>query len=246
MQSHVHRRWLNSLRPSNAYMRHQLRPLLARIMAWRLFVAKPLSEPMLYYCQFYHKEQTSVKLYRKFKHFHFRRCIWKCRLEKVGHFVSVSIKHEQYRNTAAKVAMSQTSFAFRLFNDIKNALGIMHAVMLFRFLDSHDILMRYDEKYYISVHFAPKYRLSITVHDIKFIHRFGKTTNLRQVNQTLYQSNVTIGMLDIFMNLDSKITRWIYTLLCKNLGKNIYKSDTFLLSFTVSADVLYSKQNNIW
>ena len=72
---------------------------------------------------------------------------------------------------------------------------------------------------YISVHFAPKYRLSITVHDIKFMHRFGKTINLRQVNQTLYQSNVTIGMFDIFMNLYSKITRWIYTLLCQNLGK---------------------------
>ena len=38
---------INSLRPSDAYMRPQSRPSLVQIMAWRLAVAKPLSEPML-------------------------------------------------------------------------------------------------------------------------------------------------------------------------------------------------------
>ena len=38
---------VNSLRPSDAYMRQQDKPTLVQIMACRLFGAKPLSEPML-------------------------------------------------------------------------------------------------------------------------------------------------------------------------------------------------------
>ena len=70
---------LHSLRPSDAYMHHQPRPSLVQIMACRLFGAKTLSQPMLYYCQLDPYEQTSVKLYSKFKHFHSRKCIGKCR-----------------------------------------------------------------------------------------------------------------------------------------------------------------------
>ena len=40
--------WVNSLRPSNAYMRRQPRPSFVQVTACRLFGAKPLSEPMLY------------------------------------------------------------------------------------------------------------------------------------------------------------------------------------------------------
>ena len=40
---------LNSLRPSDAYMRRQPRPALVQILACRLFGAKPLPEPMLEY-----------------------------------------------------------------------------------------------------------------------------------------------------------------------------------------------------
>ena len=38
---------LNSLRPSDAYMRQYAWPSLAQIMACRLVSAKPLSEPVL-------------------------------------------------------------------------------------------------------------------------------------------------------------------------------------------------------
>ena len=34
----------------DAYMRHQTKPPLVQIIAWRLDGAKPLSEPMLEYC----------------------------------------------------------------------------------------------------------------------------------------------------------------------------------------------------
>ena len=76
---------INSLRPSDAYMRSSS---LVQIMACRLVDAKPLSEPLLYNCQLDLWEQTSVKLYLKFKHFHSRKCIWKCRLENISHFAS--------------------------------------------------------------------------------------------------------------------------------------------------------------
>ena len=43
---------LNSLRPSDAYMRRWTGSSLLQIMAFRLVGAKPLSEPMLGYCKF--------------------------------------------------------------------------------------------------------------------------------------------------------------------------------------------------
>ena len=49
--NHLNCNWLvSSLRPRDAYMRHQTKPSLVQIMACRLFGAKPLSEPMLWYC----------------------------------------------------------------------------------------------------------------------------------------------------------------------------------------------------
>ena len=48
-------------------------PPLLQIMACRLFGAKPLSEPMLSYCQLDPKEYISVKFYLKFKTFHSRK-----------------------------------------------------------------------------------------------------------------------------------------------------------------------------
>ena len=56
-------------------------------MACRLLGAKPLPEPMLIYCQFYPKEQTSVKFESKFKTFHSWQCVSKYRLRNGGHFV---------------------------------------------------------------------------------------------------------------------------------------------------------------
>ena len=53
---------LNSLRPSDAYMRQQNKPSLVLIMVCHLFSTKPLSEPMLTYCQLDPKEQYLVKL----------------------------------------------------------------------------------------------------------------------------------------------------------------------------------------
>ena len=53
--------------------------------------AKPLSEPMLEYCQLDHKEHISVKFYFKFESFHSSKYTWKCRLWNGGHFVFASL-----------------------------------------------------------------------------------------------------------------------------------------------------------
>ena len=53
--------------------------------------AKPLSEPMLEYCQLDPLEQTSMKFQSEFKHFHSRTCTLKSRLRNGDHFVSASM-----------------------------------------------------------------------------------------------------------------------------------------------------------
>ena len=80
-----------SLRPSDAYMRQQIRPSLVQIMACRLVGAKSLSEPTLDYCELEPSEQTSAKFLSIFKHFPSIKCIWKCRLQNRGHFVSAAM-----------------------------------------------------------------------------------------------------------------------------------------------------------
>ena len=56
-------------------------------MTCRLFGAKPLPEPMLVNCPLDPWEQTSVKFESKYKTFHSRKYIWKCRVRNIGHFV---------------------------------------------------------------------------------------------------------------------------------------------------------------
>ena len=62
--------------PSATYMRQWIWPALVQIRACRLFGAKPLSQPMLGYCQLDLEEQTSVKFWSKYGTFHTRKCIW--------------------------------------------------------------------------------------------------------------------------------------------------------------------------
>ena len=71
---------LNSLRPSDTYMRHQARPWLVQIMACRLFGTKPLSEPMLYY----HQMDTWDQTLNHIRNFHSRKWIRKCHLKNVS------------------------------------------------------------------------------------------------------------------------------------------------------------------
>ena len=71
-------KYINSLMPNDAYMPQCNIPTLVQIMACRLFGTKPLSEPMLTYCQLGPEEHISVKFHLKFKSFHSRKTTWKC------------------------------------------------------------------------------------------------------------------------------------------------------------------------
>ena len=70
------------------YQHTYIIPTLLRIMACRLVGAKPLSEPMLSYCQSDHKEHISMTFSLKFESFLSRKCAWICRLWTGSDFVS--------------------------------------------------------------------------------------------------------------------------------------------------------------
>ena len=76
----------NSSPPSAVYMRQWTRPALFQVMAFRLFGAKPLPEPMLDFCQLDSWEQISVKFESEFYNFDSKKCIWKCRLTELRPF----------------------------------------------------------------------------------------------------------------------------------------------------------------
>ena len=79
---------INSSPPNAAHMRQWIASALVQIMACRLFGAKPLSKPMLGYCQIWtlmDNIQWNIKSIKKY--FHSRKCITKYRLWNGGHFV---------------------------------------------------------------------------------------------------------------------------------------------------------------
>ena len=63
---------VNSLRPSDVYMRQYKIVTLLQIMACLLFCTKPLSEPMVSYFQLDPKEHISVNFYWKIQKFSFK------------------------------------------------------------------------------------------------------------------------------------------------------------------------------
>ena len=74
--------WVNSLSLRDTYICHQTRPSLVQIMVCRLFGTKPLSEPILDYCQLDPCEHISVKIKKKkYNNFHWRKWIWNCHLQ---------------------------------------------------------------------------------------------------------------------------------------------------------------------
>ena len=62
-------------------------------MACRLIGAKPLSKPMLGFCQLEPQEQISVKFESKYKTFHLWKNIQKCRILSRGSWVNLKNKH---------------------------------------------------------------------------------------------------------------------------------------------------------
>ena len=78
---------INSLRPGDVHMLQWTRSSLFQVKSYHLFTAKPLLEPMLIYHQLEPYERTSVNFESKHEIFLSRKCIWKCCLLHVSHFV---------------------------------------------------------------------------------------------------------------------------------------------------------------
>ena len=69
----------NSLWPGDAEWRHRSGSTLAQVMAWRLFVAKPLSEPVMTYCQL-HPWTNFNEIWINIQNCSFDKMDKKCRL----------------------------------------------------------------------------------------------------------------------------------------------------------------------
>ena len=79
------------VRPADTYMHWWTGSSLVQVMAWHRTGAKPLPGPMMTYRQLDLWEQISIKFLSKYTIFHWRKCIWKCRLWNACHLVSTSI-----------------------------------------------------------------------------------------------------------------------------------------------------------
>ena len=82
---------VNSFPPSVAYMRQWIVSALAQIMVCRLFGAKPLSKPLLGYCQLDPLEQNFSKILIKTENLSFTKMHIKYRLRYGGHFVQAEM-----------------------------------------------------------------------------------------------------------------------------------------------------------
>ena len=78
--------WFNSTLPSATYIRQWTRSALVQVMAWCLFSAKSLPEPILTYCELDSCEQISVKFKSKIISFSLKKCTWNGCLPKWGPF----------------------------------------------------------------------------------------------------------------------------------------------------------------
>ena len=91
----VHLDSVNSSPPSAAYARQWIGSALVKIMACRLFGAKPLSKSMLDYCQLEPSEQTSVKCLSKYITFQSQKWIWKYCLRNGGNSVQGEMSEDR-------------------------------------------------------------------------------------------------------------------------------------------------------
>ena len=72
--------FIKSSPPNATYMYQWTGSSLVQVMAYCLFVTKPLPESMPAYRQLDSWAQISMKFESQFYYFHSRKCIWKCRL----------------------------------------------------------------------------------------------------------------------------------------------------------------------
>ena len=84
---------INSWRPRDAYKSHQIRPSLLQIMACHVFGARPLSEPMLDYCQSVPWKHISLKSESNYSNFLLRKSIYSILLSKGHNHIQVYLRY---------------------------------------------------------------------------------------------------------------------------------------------------------
>ena len=90
---------VNSSWPSDAMWRHKSWSLLVQVMTCRLFGTKPLPETKLTYCHIVFGA-NSGEISFEIQQFISRKCIWKCCMQNVGHFVRACVLiHERPQRT---------------------------------------------------------------------------------------------------------------------------------------------------
>ena len=100
------RHLLSLSRPCPSYSRvHQVNPSRPSGVIWHLTSCSTngsgnslAPEPLLTLCQSNLQEQTPLKFYSKYNHFHSTKCSWKCRLQNTNHCVQAPwvINGKQY------------------------------------------------------------------------------------------------------------------------------------------------------
>ena len=80
LMTHVINVSVNSSPPCATYMHQWIGSALVQLTACCIFSTKPLSKPMVGYCQLDPKEWNSVKFWSIYKTFHSWKCIWKYHL----------------------------------------------------------------------------------------------------------------------------------------------------------------------
>ena len=86
--------WIyDPLRPGDKYMHQCNVSSLVQLLVWHLSCAKPLPEPILTYCWLDLKEWYSMKFWSEYNSFLSGKCISKCHLQNVSHFVLSSMSY---------------------------------------------------------------------------------------------------------------------------------------------------------
>ena len=125
--------FINSSPTSATYTCQGSGSALVQVMAWHLFMARPLPEPMLAYCQLDYWEPISVKFEFEFSHFHSRKCIWKCHLPEWQPFCSGVDELMKYMpNNLPSLCRTQQKFAcdFHNIKSLPSGTNICYCLML--------------------------------------------------------------------------------------------------------------------
>ena len=97
---------------------------LIRVMVCSFIGTKPLLVSMITYCQLGSQEWLTVESESRYNHFHSEKCIWKCCLQNVSHFVQASM-HKKIKRCNVVIISNASSSLKRNIIDIYTTVTVM-------------------------------------------------------------------------------------------------------------------------